>query len=436
MKSAKISSATSFNSEIVMSPDKSISHRAAIMAGLATGKTKIKNYLLSEDTLNTLKMLEMLGVHIERHGADLTVTGAGMSGLRAPDDVIYLGNSGTALRVSAGFLAAQDFITVLTGDASLRRRPMKRIIKPLRQMGAHIISNNDRPPLIINGSKLRPITYKSRVASAQVKTSIMLAALYADGETIIEEPAPSRDHTERLFRYLNIPFEKTGNRIQMHGIDSFSAKDIYIPGDISSAAFFIVYTILKKDSRILIKNVNLNETRAGLLTVLDRMGIKYGIENQRELNGEALGDIRTYYQTGFKGVNIGGADIPKLIDELPVISVLMSFATGASRVTGAHELRVKESDRIKSIADMLRAFNVDIKEFDDGFEIQPSVNDMRLNSDAVESYADHRIAMSSLIFSAVLNEPVSVRNAESINTSFKDFFSLLNKCGAIYEFEE
>lgn len=436
MKNIKLIKSGSFDNSIEVSADKSISHRAVILAAMATGTTKIRNYLMAEDTLHTVDMLKKLGVPAELKGDSILINGVGLNGFNPPSDTINLGNSGTAMRISSGFLAAQHFMTILTGDNSLRKRPMNRILKPLNLMGAKIYATAGHPPIAVVGNDLNGILYESPVASAQVKTAIMLAGLYADGVTELTEPSASRDHTERLFDYLQIPYMKKGNDIRIMSVSGFNAKDITIPGDISSASFFIIYTILQKDSKLKIMNVNINDTRTGLLKVLKRMGINIEVSNVKEVCGEFAADLEIKSPPFFDGTTISGAEIPHLIDEIPILSVLMSFAQTKSEIRDAAELRVKETDRIKSISSLLRTFNVNIDERENGFIIYPSDSGIRLNKERFTAFGDHRMAMSAIIFAAAIDCRLTVNDIDCINTSFPAFFEILHKLKVEYKTDE
>ncbi|MEC9006087.1 MAG: 3-phosphoshikimate 1-carboxyvinyltransferase, partial [Nitrospirota bacterium] len=335
--------------------DKSITHRALILSALAEGSSTLRGYCRGEDCLNTLSSLQQLGVPIKVEPDKVYVSGKGLWGLNESAEPLDCGNSGTGLRLLTGVLAGQQFFSVLTGDASLRSRPMGRIVKPLQLMGAHIQGRNggELAPLLVTGSPLKGMEYVSPVSSAQVKSAVLLAGLFAKGETRFSEPLLSRDHTERMFRFLNIPFEVERNSIHLTGQRSFKAKDLFVPGDLSAAAFFIVGASIMPDSEVRIPNVGLNPARTGILDILLEMGANIQIENQREESGEPVGDL--YVRPALlRGISICSTQVPKTIDEFPIFCVAAAMAEGKTTVTGAGELRVKETDRIKAMATELK----------------------------------------------------------------------------------
>jgi 3-phosphoshikimate 1-carboxyvinyltransferase len=420
----KIRKAKSLKGEIEVPGDKSISHRAAIFALLAPGKNSIKNFLFSADCEATLTALSLLGgkVSVLKDKKEVMIEG-GEEKVKEPADIIDCGNSGTTMRIISGLVASFPFLTILTGDSSLKRRPMQRIIDPLSKMGALILSrNNGFAPLVIKGKGLQGIDYDLPVASAQVKSAIILAGIRANGRTIIKGKIKSRDHTERILSYLGAKLKVEEDYISVERSVLFPFS-LEVPGDISSAAYFLVAALLLPNSEITIRNVGFNPTRIGIINVLKRMGAQIDVYNMRESCGEPIVDL--YAKTSsLKAVSISQEEIPFLIDEIPLLSVAMSLASGESEVSGAQELRVKETDRIKAICDSLSRLGVNIKEKEDGFKIKgPS----RLKGNFLESYGDHRMAMAMAI-AAILAEGESViREAECVSVSFPDFWNLLKK---------
>lgn len=413
--------------DVLIPGDKSISHRSIIFASLATGKCKISNFLFGEDPLRTVAAFKKMGVKIERKDDCLIVHGTGINGLKEPFDVIDAGNSGTTIRLLAGILAAQKFNSFVTGDKYLRKRPMGRVIKPLKMMGGVIFGreNDSFPPLAIIGKKLKGIDYELPVASAQVKSAIMLASLFSKGMTVVTEPAKTRDHTERLFKYFELPLKEEGLKKTTSPVDTFTARDIMVPCDISSASFFIVAALVTKNSLIVLKNVGINPTRSGIIDILRKMGGSIKIFNKREVSGEPVADIEVK-SSDIKGIKVGKEIIPNIIDEIPILAVAASYAKGCTSISGAQELRIKESDRIRSIVYMLKEFNVKVSEKEDGFEIDggsPLVTDYK----RINSFGDHRIAMSAAVMALGCKKNVEVLDAGCVSTSFPDFFKLIGK---------
>jgi 3-phosphoshikimate 1-carboxyvinyltransferase len=413
--------------EFVPPPDKSISHRAVIFSSVAEGKSVIKNFLSAEDTLSTVSVFRSLGIDIrEERPGEITVHGAGIHGLREPEDVLDCGNSGTTMRLLSGILAANPFFSVLSGDASLRKRPMRRVILPLREMGAEIAGRNgDRyPPLAIRGRALKAIKYLLPVASAQLKSALLLAGLYADGETEIEEPLSSRDHTERMLPAFGANIKVEGRTVKIKGGVPLRGRDTTVPGDFSSAAFFIAASLLIRNSDVVIKSVGINPTRTGLLNVLKRMGADIVTENVREVSGEPVADIRCSGKNALKATEIKGDEMPLLIDEFPVLCVLASQAEGVTSIYGAEELRVKESDRIKAMAAELGKLGVRLEERRDGISIEGRA---ALKGGEVESYGDHRIAMSLAVAALVSQGKTIINNTSCVDISFPGFFEELRR---------
>jgi 3-phosphoshikimate 1-carboxyvinyltransferase len=439
-----ISAPKSFKGEFSPPPDKSISHRAVFFSSLANGKSIIRNFLKAEDTLSTVNAFRSLGIQIEEsfshstpepatrnsqpatRNPQLIVHGRGIHGLSEPHDIIDCGNSGTTIRLISGVLSGNPFFSVLTGDSSLRTRPMARVIKPLSLMGAQIFGrdNNRYPPMAIKGSGLKAIKYEMPVASAQVKSSILLAGLYADGETEIAEPAKSRDHTEKMLPAFGADLKVSGLKISVIGGKDLFPSDMEVPGDFSSAAFFIVASLLIRDSEIISRNVGINPTRTGLLDLLRKMGADIEISNIREVSGEPVADIICRGKAALKGIEVSGESIPSLIDEFPVLCVAAAFAEGTTTIRGAGELRVKESDRIKAITSEFRKMGAEIEEYPDGLSIRGSE---RLKGASVSSHGDHRIAMAMAIAALASEGTTTIHGISAVNISFPSFFDILGR---------
>ena len=409
--------------ELTPPGDKSISHRAIIMASLATGVSSIKGILKSQDVISTATSMKLLGVGIEPDNDDLIVTGKGLHGLKEPGDVIDAGNSGTTARLLTGLLSAQNFFSCMTGDKYLRKRPMARVIAPLTAMGADIRarSKNTMLPIAINGSGLRAIRYDSPVSSAQVKSAIMLAGLYADGTTEITEPYPSRDHTERMFSHFGINISSRGSVIRLQKADGFNSDSISVPSDISSAAYFIVAALINPGSELLLKNIGVNTYRTGIIDVLNLMGAGIQIQNLRNVNNEPVADI-TVKSGNLSSVQIGGELIPRLIDEIPVIAVAACFAEGITTIKDASELRVKETDRIKAMVTELTKMGAKVEELEDGMIIEGTDN---LRGALCDSWGDHRIAMSLAVAATRASDDTTIDDSESVGISYPDFFNTL-----------
>jgi 3-phosphoshikimate 1-carboxyvinyltransferase len=405
--------------------DKSISHRSVMLGSLNRGKTLVKNFLTSEDCLNTLKAFLKLGAEIERDGESLTIRGEGKYSLKEPNNILDLGNSGTSIRLMCGILSGQPFYSVLTGDKYLRRRPMDRVAIPLRTMGAEIYGREGGkyPPLTVLGRrKLKGISYKSPKASAQVKSAILLAGLYSEEGVEVIEPSKSRDHTERMLRAFGVEVLEEGTKVWL-GKERELAADLVIdvPADISSAAFFMVGALITPSSELLLKDVILNPTRTGILDVMERMGARFEILNRRENSGEEVGDIFVEYTPDLKATTIGedSSEIPRLIDEIPVLALLATQAEGETVIKNAQELRVKERDRIRSTVENLKSLGASVEELPDGMVIRGKST---LKGGRVSSYGDHRIAMTAIIASLITQEPVEIDEVESISTSYPRFF--------------
>ncbi|WP_392537067.1 3-phosphoshikimate 1-carboxyvinyltransferase [Legionella sp. 227] len=404
--------------EITVPGDKSISHRSIIFGSIAKGTTIINGFLDGEDCMATLKAFQAMGVSIE--GPDeqqVVIHGVGKYGLKKPEQVIDCGNSGTSMRLLAGLLAAQSFDSQLTGDESLLKRPMLRISKPLTQMGADITTVDGKPPITIRGGKeLNGIHYVMPEASAQVKSCILLAGLYARGETQITETGISRDHTELMLKYFSYPVHHKDNVLVINSTSECLGTEIFVPGDISSAAFFIVAATIIPGSDVLIHNVGINPTRTGIIHILLEMGANITLLNQRQLGEEWVADLRVKYAP-LKGINIGANMVPLAIDEFPAIFVAAACAQGQTTLHGASELRFKESDRIATMVDGLKKLGIHAEAFDDGVMIEGGI----MHGGSVESMGDHRIAMSFAIAGAVASEPVTIKNCANVATSFPLF---------------
>ncbi|BBA71041.1 3-phosphoshikimate 1-carboxyvinyltransferase [Geobacter sulfurreducens] len=417
--------ARALRGEIAVPGDKSISHRSIMLGSIARGVTTVSGFLRGEDNIATLDAFRAMGVQIHDDGETLRIEGKGLHGLTEAEDVIDCGNSGTSIRLLTGLMAAQRFYTVLTGDRYLRRRPMRRVVEPLSRMGAciHGRDNGEKAPLAIVGRPLTGITYDSPVASAQVKSALMLAGLYADGATRVTEPHLSRDHSERMFRHFGARLETDAAGVTVYGGHELDGRDIVVPGDISSAAFFLVAALIVPGSELLIRGVGVNPTRTGILDILAAMGGSVELLDQREVSGEPVADLLVR-SSALKGIEIGGDVVPRAIDEFPVICVAAALAEGTTVIRDARELRVKETDRIAAMAANLRAAGATITETADGMIIEGTG---RLNGVTVESFGDHRIAMSMLVAGVAASGAITVSDTECIATSFPTFTALLDK---------
>ncbi len=406
--------------------DKSISHRSLILGSIAQGETRIYNFLNSLDCLKTLECMQALGVKIELdENNSVTIKGKGLCGLQEAKGILDVGNSGTTIRLLTGLLGGQSFYSVLSGDDSIRRRPMKRVIEPLRLMGADIWGRKDGQfaPLSIRGNKLNPLYYTLPVASAQVKTALLLAGLYTIGETVVKEPLPTRDHTERMLEIMQADIKISPPEIKVMGGKELKGTDIFVPGDISSAAYFIAAASILKDSQIIIKQVGINPTRTGIIEILKKMGAKIDILNYRTKSNEPRADLMIEYSK-LKGVEIKKGNVPFLIDELPLIAVMATQAQGKTVVSGAKELRVKETDRIKAIVSELKKMGADIKEREDGFRVNGPT---KLQGAVCKSYNDHRIVMSLAVAALLAEGKTVIKNSECIDISFPEFEKILQK---------
>ncbi len=431
MKTLTIRPAGPLKGTITVPGDKSITHRAIVLSALAEGEITIAGYCLGEDCLNTARAFRAMGIQIQETPDALRISGKGRWGLTEPDRPLDCGNSGTGIRLLAGLLAGQDFFTVLTGDESIRRRPMGRVVRPLRQMGATITGRKggELAPLAISGSRLRGITYESPVASAQVKSALLLAGLFAEGITRVVEPRPSRDHTERMLSSLGVPIRVDGTTVEIEGRQAVGwggARTMVVPGDLSAAAFFAVAASVIPGSDVTLQGVGVNPTRSGCLDILREMGGNLQLLRQREEGGEPVADLRIR-SAALHGVRIGAERIPQTIDEFPILFVAAALAEGDTEITGAEELRHKESDRIATMASELGKMGAGIEEAPDGVRIRgvrrgatPPLKGGRLTS-----HGDHRVAMSLAVAALLADAPVHIDGADSIETSFPGFESKL-----------
>jgi 3-phosphoshikimate 1-carboxyvinyltransferase len=427
MTSFKASSCHSLNGSIKVPGDKSISHRSIMLGSISNGITNVSGFLEGEDSLATLRAFQQMGVQIERMGSNITIHGAGKYGLSSPSEPLDLGNSGTSIRLMSGLLSAQSFNSQLCGDESLSKRPMARVIEPLSMMGALIDSYESKPPLSITGNqKLSAIKYTLPVASAQIKSCLLLAGLYAEGETCIIENITTRDHTERMLRGFGYPVNTSKEQISLMGGGELHACDIEVPSDISSAAFFIVAASIAKEADITLNTVSINPTRTGILDILDLMGANITLTNERVVAGELVADIHVC-SAELHGIDIPQELVPIAIDEFPVIFVAASCAIGETLLTGAKELRVKESDRIQVMADGLTILGIENEVFEDGIRIQGG--EFSKQNSIIKSHHDHRISMSFAIASSRSKYDIKIEDVDNVQTSFPNFVELANKIG-------
>ena len=419
-----IKRAKGLSGEVSIPGDESISHRSIMLGSLAKGDTEVYGFLQGADCLSSIRCFSQMGIDIENDGNKVVIHGKGLHGLSKPSDELDVGNSGTTIRLMSGILAAQNFSVSATGDASIRKRPMERVMKPLRMMGADIKSINDNgcAPLMINGSKLRGINYDSPVASAQVKSSILLAGLYAEGETSVTEPYVSRNHTELMLKDFGSNIVVNGKTATVNPVEELYAKRIDVPGDISSAAYFIAAGLITDNSQLTIKNVGINPTRDGMIEVCRMMGADIKIEEIDNGSAEPTADI-TVKTSSLKGCTIGGELIPRLIDEIPAIAVMACFAEGQTVIKDAAELKVKETNRIDTIVNNLKAMGADVIATDDGMIINGG---KALHGAIIDSKLDHRIAMSFAVAGLNADGETEILGSECVDISFPGFYDLLN----------
>lgn len=422
----EIKKLTNLHGEITVPGDKSISHRAVMFGSLAKGTTRITHFLEGADCLSTISCFRKMGIDIENNNGEILVHGKGLRGLSSPTDILDVGNSGTTTRLISGILAGQNFVSELTGDDSIQSRPMKRIMTPLLSMGADItsIKGNNCVPLRIAGHPLKAIHYDSPVASAQVKSSVLLAGMYSDGVTSVTEPVLSRNHTEIMLNYFGAQVTSEGTTASIVPEPSLHAREITVPGDISSAAYFIAAGLLVPGSEILLKNVGINPTRDGLLRVCKDMGADITMLNVN-MDGEPTADllVRT---SSLHGTTVGGEIIPTLIDEIPMIAVMAAFAEGTTIIKDAKELKVKESDRILVMAENLSRMGADITPTDDGMIIHGG---KPLHGAVIDSYLDHRVAMSFAIAGLLCDGPLSIKGGDCVKISYPEFYEDLYRLG-------
>lgn len=409
--------------QIKVPGDKSISHRAVMLGSLANGVTEISGFLKGADCLSTIDCFRKMGIDIDINGENVTVHGNGLRGLKKPDEMLYTGNSGTTTRLLCGILAGQNFDTSITGDASIQKRPMGRVVQPLSMMGAKI--ENEYCPLYITGTKLHGIDYKMPVASAQVKTAIILAGLYAYGETVIHEIEKSRDHTELMLSAMGADLTVDNLDITVKPTNDLTAVNVDVPGDISSAAFFLVLGAIMPNSQITVTNVGINPTRTGIIDVLKDMGADITLENVHTSAGETVADI-TVRSSSLKGTTVGGDIIPRLIDELPIIAVAAVFADGQTVIKDAQELKVKETNRIRAVVDEFNKCGIDITETDDGMIINGGKS---IHGAYFKTYGDHRMAMSLTVLAQLANGESTLDDSDCACVSYPTFFDDFYKLG-------
>jgi 3-phosphoshikimate 1-carboxyvinyltransferase len=408
--------------------DKSISHRAVLIGAITEGETRVSGFGRSQDTESTLQALRALGVEVEEHDVDtLTVHGVGLRGLVEPRAPIDCGNAGTLMRLLCGLLAGQQGRFELVGDASLSARPMERVAEPLRRMGARVETTAGRAPLVVEGASLRPVDYALPVASAQVKSAILLAGLYAAGETTVVEPIPTRDHTERLLERAGARVRRRPASVSVHGADHLALGAVEIPGDLSSAAPLLVAAVTVPGSSVTVHGVGLNPRRTGLLDVLESMGARVAVYNRRALDGEPVGDVEVR-ASELVGATVSAEQVPALVDELPLLALAACHARGETVVSGASELRVKESDRIEALVEELRRLGGHIRATRDGFRVRgvPA----RLRGGVFDARGDHRLAMVGAVAGLSSREGVELRGEEAVETSFPGFFGVLGQLTA------
>ncbi|XQW86621.1 3-phosphoshikimate 1-carboxyvinyltransferase [Thalassotalea piscium] len=417
--------------DIIVPGDKSCSHRSIMFGALANGTTHVKGFLPGDDCLATMTAFKAMGIEIEGPDAEnnVTIHGKGINGLTAPEQPLNIGNSGTTIRLMSGLLAGQQFASTMSGDNSLNKRPMGRVVTPLQAMGAAISASNDGTPPVVcqglkKGEKLKAINYELPMASAQVKSCVLLAGMYADGITTVTEPGITRDHTERMLTAFGYPVTVDGNKISIEGGHQLTACDFQVPGDISSATFFMVAGLIAKSGEITIRNVGMNPTRIGAINILQQMNGDITIINERMAGGEPVADL-IVKASNLQGIDINEADVPLAIDEFPAIFIAASCANGLTRLRGAEELRVKESDRIQAMADGLKILDIECTVYDDGIDIVGG----QLTSGTIHSHDDHRIAMSFAISSLRASGTIEILECDNVATSFPNFVALANQVG-------
>jgi 3-phosphoshikimate 1-carboxyvinyltransferase len=427
MSSKRVYPARCLQGTLTLPGDKSISHRAALIAALAHGSSRVSNYAPGQDCRSTLGCLKALGVGIERSGHEILIHGRGLKGLQPPQAVLDAENSGTTIRLLSGILAGQSFECAITGDDSLQRRPMRRIIEPLARMGAHIVAREGGlAPLHIRGGALQPITYSMPVASAQVKSCVMLAGLLADGKTTVIEPAPTRNHTEIMLAHFGADIETIDRTVTVTGPAELTGREYRVPGDISSAAFFTAAALALPGSTLRLNDIGVNPTRTGFIDLLRAFGATIDLENARTLQGEPVADlVVTSSSLRNPGkVSIGGDTIPTIVDEIPILAVLSTQMDGGLSIRDAGELRVKESDRLRAVAENLQRMGAEVEEFEDGLSVP---GPQQLRGAEIDTYGDHRIAMAFAIAGLMATGTTEIRSSEAVEVSFPGFFELLDQ---------
>jgi 3-phosphoshikimate 1-carboxyvinyltransferase len=431
----KIKKAKTVKGKLRVPSDKSISHRSIIITSLAEGTSIVKNFLKAGDTFTTIDVYRKLGIKIDESQGLFFIHGKGLKGIEEPDDVLYMGNSGTTTRLTLGVLAGQKVFAVMTGDDSLRKRPMKRVLLPLKNMGAHVDGRNkgDYLPVAIRGGNLRGIEFFNEKASAQVKSALLLAGLNANRKTTVIEPVMSRDHTERMLKAMGAKikteFDQGGYRVHLNPVEKLNPLDINVPADPSSAAFFAAAAVIVPDSEILLEEVLVNPTRDGFFRKLKEMGANIEYLNYREEAGEPVADILVKYSPDLKAVSVEKNEVPSMIDELPLLAIVATQAEGETVIKGAEELRVKESDRIKAVVENLKNIGIEVEELPDGMIIKGK---QKIKGGEVDSFHDHRIAMGFSILGLVSEEGIEIVNPECATISYPTFYEDLKK---IVEFE-
>ncbi len=413
------------NGTIKVPGDKSISHRAVMFGAIANGKTTIEGFLPGDDCLSTISCFQKLGVHIEQNEDEVTVYGNGWEGLKEASEILDVGNSGTTTRLMLGILATRPFHSVVIGDESIAKRPMARVTDPLKQMGAKIDGRGEGnfTPLSVRGGGTNGILYNSPVASAQVKSAILLAGLQSNGLTSVTEPYKSRDHTERMLTAFGVELEEKNTTVSVRGPQMLKAQHVTVPGDISSAAFFLVAGAIVENSTITLTNVGINDTRTGIIDVLNNMGARLQLKNEKVVNEEKIADL-TISTSKLSGIEISGEMIPRLIDEIPVIAVLATQANGTTIIKDAEELKVKETNRIDTVVNQLKKLGANVEATEDGMIIQGPT---KLTGGEVASFGDHRIGMAMAIAGCIANEEIVIHGVDAIDVSYPNFFEHLNE---------
>ncbi|MCT6858843.1 MAG: 3-phosphoshikimate 1-carboxyvinyltransferase [Apilactobacillus sp.] len=426
MKELVVNLNTGLHGDLEVPGDKSISHRSVILSSISEGTSHVHHFLASDDCISTINAFREMGVQIDLDGDELTVTGVGLHGLNEPQTKLDMGNSGTTTRLLSGLLSAQNFTTNLIGDDSLSKRPMKRVSEPLSMMGARIETTDGHLPMTINPGHIKAVKYELPIASAQVKSAIILAALNSDSDSVVIEPQMTRNHTETMLNQFGKDvIERDGNQIIVHHNPKLTAQDFNVPGDISSAAFFMVAATLVPNSHIMLKNVGINATRTGILDVLIKMGANVKLLNQTN-SSEPTADIEVTYTPDLKPIDVTEESIPLMIDELPLVALLASRANGHSNITGAEELRFKETDRIQTVVLELQKLGIQITELPDGFSIDGS-KDWQVANSSLDSHGDHRIGMTLAVAALLLDTSVQLDGEDAISISYPQFFDHLKR---------